>query len=291
MTTLYRLEELFPEQLQQRIAETPILVLPFGTIEWHSHHLPLGLDGIVAQALGERIASACGGVLAPVSYWGVGGVCYPFTLNFSASIIEPLLHAGFQQFAGMGFRVLVGFTGHFGLDQTVTLKRAALAAMQSSPAFVLPLTEYDLTTDAGYLGDHAGIGETSLLWAVRPDLVRLDAVPTEQSLDGVLGEDPRGKANPEFGEKLLSLISSRAAEVAVRFLRSTSSAERGEFIAATEAGLQVLDRTAQQRRVLPKNQVPPIVTPAYRAFCQALYRGDYRAAQEHAARKLADLSL
>ena len=56
--TLYRLEELFPHQLEARLADVPILVLPFGTIEWHSHHLPLGLDGLVAQRLGEAIAVA-----------------------------------------------------------------------------------------------------------------------------------------------------------------------------------------------------------------------------------------
>ena len=31
--------------------------------------------------------------------------------------------------------------------------------MSRSDSIVLPLTEYDLTTDLGYLGDHAGTGE------------------------------------------------------------------------------------------------------------------------------------
>ena len=54
--TLYRLETLFPDELQQRLETNPTLVLTFGTVEWHSHHLPLGLDGIVGAALGEQIA-------------------------------------------------------------------------------------------------------------------------------------------------------------------------------------------------------------------------------------------
>ena len=56
--------------------------------------------------------------------------------------------------------------------------------MERSPATILALTEYDLVTDT-YGGDHAGPGETSLLWALRPDLVRLDAIDSRSPLDGV----------------------------------------------------------------------------------------------------------
>jgi hypothetical protein len=37
--------------------------------------------------------------------------------------------------------------------------------------------------------------------------------------------------------------------------------------------------------------VPAVTTPAYVAYCQALFRGDYREAQQHAERKWADLSV
>ncbi len=286
--SVYRLEEMFPQELEARVAEAPILVLPFGTVEWHSHHLPVRLDGLVAQALGEAIAEASGGVLAPVSYWAAGGVPFPFTLRLTPQVIEPLLRAVFEQFASMGFRVVVGLTGHFGLDQTLILKRAALEAMRATSAAVLPLTEYDLTTDQGYDGDHAALGETSLLAALRPDLVRLDARPAGQPLEGIIGEDPRGKATPEFGARLKDLIATRGTQFARRLLAAPE--EREEFMAALEAGVRVLEQTAQQRRVLPKSQVPPVVTPAYRAYCQALFGGDYPAARRHAGRKLANLA-
>ncbi len=287
---LHRLEALFPAELQSRLAERPILVLPFGTIEWHSYHLPLGLDGLVAEALGARFAELSSAVLAPVSYWAVGGVPYPYTLNLPAAVIEPLLVAIFEQFAAMGFRVIVGFTGHFGLEQTLTLKRAALAVMGRSPVTILPLTEYDLTTDAGYTGDHAAVGETSLLWALRPDLVRLENLPPDQPPDGVLGPDPRGSASPEQGRVWFEAIASRTAEVAGRLLDATTPVERAAFIEALGAGVRVLEKTSAQRQLLPKAAVPSLLTPAYLAYCQAIYRGDYRAARTHAEKKLADLS-
>jgi creatinine amidohydrolase len=88
---LLRLETLFPVELERHLAVSPVLVLPYGTIEWHSHHLPVGLDGIVAQRMGEAMAEAMNAVLAPTGYWAVGGVPFPFTLNLPLDAIESLI--------------------------------------------------------------------------------------------------------------------------------------------------------------------------------------------------------
>jgi creatinine amidohydrolase len=267
-----------------------MLILPFGTIEWHSYHLPLGLDGIVAQALCTRIAEKTNAVLAPVCYWAAGGIPYPYTLNLAVDVIEPLLVMVLEKFAGMGFCVIVGFTGHFGLEQTLALKRAALTVMQRSSVTILPATEYDMTTDIGYKGDHAATGETSLMWTLRHDLVRLDNVPPESPLDGVLGTDPRGSASAEKGQYLFDAISTRTAEVAKRLLNDTSPIQRVDFIEALEAGVRTLEKIAQHRAILPKKDVPSVTTLAYLSYCQAIYQGDYRAAKGYVERKLADLS-
>src|SRR5271169_6078003 len=113
-------------------------------LEWHSHHLPLGLDGLVAADICGEIAEACDGVCGPVSYWGIGGVPYPYTLKLPIELVEPVLSGVFEQFGAMGFRVILAFAGHFGVDQTLALKRAAVDVMDRSPVTVLPLTEYDL---------------------------------------------------------------------------------------------------------------------------------------------------
>lgn len=139
-----RFETLFPAELEQHIASSPVVVLPFGTIEWHSHHLPVGLDGIVAQRMGERMAEAMHAVLAPTGFWAVGGVPFPFTLNLPLHPVESLLGTVIQQHGAMGFETVVVFTGHFGLEQTLATKRAALSAMQTSSVTVLPFTTYDL---------------------------------------------------------------------------------------------------------------------------------------------------
>lgn len=287
--SVHRLERLFPNEIRVRIAHTPILVIPLGTIEWHSHHLPLGLDGLVAAKVSEKIAERADAVLAPVSYWAVGGIPYPYTLNMPASIIEPVLEAVFEQFAAMGFRVIVAFTGHFGIEQTISVKRSALAVMRRSEAAILPVAEYDFTTDIGYNGDHAGIGETSLMWAVDSKLVRLGGVPAGTPLEGVIGEDPRGKASRDWGNKLMDTIAARAAEVAARLLHQNEERRRA-FMEALDAGVRALELTADQRQLLGRENVPPIATKSYKSYLEAMCRGDYLAAKEFAAQKLSDLS-
>src|SRR5712692_5392303 len=166
-----RLEECFPAEFEQRIASRPLIILPFGTVEWHSYHLPLGLDSLKAQALCEGIAERADAVLGPLTSWAVGGVPFPHTLRFDLDLIETLMVRVFEQMALLGFRVVLGLTGHYGLEQTLAVKRASLRVMRSSPITIWAAGDFEPVIDLGYRGDHAAKWETSLLWALRPDLI------------------------------------------------------------------------------------------------------------------------
>jgi creatinine amidohydrolase len=284
--TAYPLAELRPDEIERRLEARPVLVLPFGTIEWHSHHLPVGLDGLVAADIGMGIADECDAVLAPTSYWAVGGVPYPYTLTLPIEVVEPVLAAVFAQFGEMGFAVIVGFTGHFGLEQTLAIKRAAVDLMRRSPVTVVPLTAYDLVTDL-YAGDHAGVGETSMLLASRPDLVNLGAVAAGASLPGVIGEDPRGRADAGWGARVRAELVQRAGSV-VRRLAGASRFERRQYVEALAAGVSALDDLAQRRRAEPRSAVPPLATPSYLEHCRALWAADYDIAMQFANSKRRD---
>src|SRR5688500_9950512 len=65
-----RITHLHPRELVARRSEAAVAWLPLGTIEWHGHHLPLGFDGVKAEALCVRAASEVGGVVFPPQFYG-----------------------------------------------------------------------------------------------------------------------------------------------------------------------------------------------------------------------------
>lgn len=275
---IHRLEELDPARLEARLAEKPALVLALGTIEWHSHHLPLGLDLLKAQALAERAAERSDAVLAPPAWWAAGGVPQPFTLRLPAEVTEPPLTAVLQGLAAMGFRAIAIVNGHYGLENSIAVRRAALA---TTSATVVPLADYELLTDLGAAGDHAGVWETSLLMPVRPDLVRLGHTG---EVPGVIGDDPRGAASADLGEQGLDTAASRVAAALDRALQQP----RGPYAEALAAGLAALERLWELRRELPRDQVPPVQTPAWLSHLEAFRNGDWAAATAAAQSKWAN---
>lgn len=63
---MHELEMLTARELQQLVdAGGLAVVMPFGSLEHHGGHLPLGADAILADAVGTQVAQRLGVVLAP----------------------------------------------------------------------------------------------------------------------------------------------------------------------------------------------------------------------------------
>lgn len=285
--TVYRLHEMGPDEVERRLAMLPALILPIGTIEWHSYHLPLGLDGIKAESLATRVAEESGAFLAPVSWWAAGGVAFPYTLRLPTALIEAILREVFIQFATMGFRAIVALNGHYGLDNSLAVRRAAAACMRETSSTVLPVAEYEVLLRLGATGDHAGVWETSLLWAVRPDLVRLDDPDLPEDLPGVVGEDPRRRASRDLGEQGIEEVVGSVTKMISRALTQDSAARR-QLIDALDASIRPLEAILELRRNLPRSEVPPVATPAWLEHLRHFHGGQYNEATRHANRKRAD---
>lgn len=283
---LFRLAELHPRDLEQRIAERPALILPVGTVEWHGHHLPLGLDGIKAEAIAAEAARRSGAVLAPTCWLAADGVPQPFTLRLARAGVRDLLAEMLCQFAGMGFAVLVIANGHYGLQNSLAAREAALACSTATDAVALAIAEYEVLLDLGAEGDHAGVFETSFLAALRPDLVRLSAGDPAIPLPGVIGIDPRGRASAELGHAALARAATRIAAAIDRALgRDFDRAAYREAITTAVAALRALE---ELRSSTPRELVPPVRTPSWDAHLRALDAGDFAGARAHAERKLRD---
>ena len=61
-----------PGQLEQAGRRFPVVYVPFGLIEWHGRHLPLGNDALKAHAVLVKCAEEFGGVVYPPVWFHAG---------------------------------------------------------------------------------------------------------------------------------------------------------------------------------------------------------------------------
>ena len=244
-----RYERLRPSEIVSAREAHPVVYIPLGTLEWHGHHDPVGLDGLKAQALAIRCAEAGGGLVFPTLWFGENrdGHLLEMFPEFQDAVIRdmkldpaafapgymgrtiPAQVQGYQalllhilaEAASYGFKVIAFVAGHYPL-----LKQAEAANglfyYQCCRYLNLPdipvtwaFSDYELVTDL-YPGiqDHAGFWETSLLMALDPGLIDLDTLPKDESeLIGVLGTSrPVREANAEFGEEAVGAIVGRVVD-------------------------------------------------------------------------------
>jgi len=275
-----RYEELLPHEMEEIMAEAPIAYLPFGILEWHGPHLALGNDAVKAHEICLRVAEKAGGVVVPPTFWAVGGMPHPWTTKIDGDLVERLFYAIFEQMAHVGFRVVIAVTGHYGLEQCLTLKRAARGFMQRSGLIVFPAPEYEVACDRGYRGDHAAKWETSILWALRPELVDMSRLsrdltrPLSAFRDGIAGEDPRVHASRELGEEIVAVMVDRLAEVAGRLL-GIAPLDRSKFLEVLGKQVRFLEARAELRR-----RGREIALENYWRFLDLFWRGKYAEANE-----------
>jgi creatinine amidohydrolase len=186
-------EFLLPHEVDAAVAARAVAYLPLGSIEFHSAHLPIGLDGLTAHGVCVRAALRSGGIVLPPLFYGVGGghTAYPWTIMATSdSPIRDLLQQSFSRLGEFGVKVAVLFTGHFSDEQLDLIDGVADRWNASSHSLrVLPLSVDRAGTHIA--ADHAGIFETSLLSALWPDRVQLEQLP---ALHQAPSEDPGGDA-------------------------------------------------------------------------------------------------
>lgn len=235
--TQLRWELLNGEEVQQRLREQSLAILPIGALEAHGPHLPTGTDNLLAAAIAERVAERVGGVLLPLlpygQVWSLQD--FPGSLSVSAETLTRLLVELGLSLQRQGAALLAIINGHVGNGPA--LQAAARQLYQQKGPLTYVFTYPGLSEIApqvcssrplpgGYF--HADEIETSMALYVAPGVVRMDqAVPEEPQLPpdflyrpvpwseitrtGVLG-DPT-QATPEKGAALIEGIVERIVAV------------------------------------------------------------------------------
>ena len=84
---------------------------PLGALEWHGDHLPLGLDGLVAEAFCERLAEATGGILLPGTWQPMTTLPHAYSISIPAETVCAVWRGLLAELARVGARTICLVTG------------------------------------------------------------------------------------------------------------------------------------------------------------------------------------
>lgn len=220
-------EELLPEEFVQRMQEMPVAYLPLGTLEWHGPHMPLGADGIQSKELFVRVAEKVGGVVLPILFMGPDRVFHDHEKSFygmdintegalhtyyvqqlkgsaywlEKELFQDYLRSIFAQLSRAGVRIVVGH-GHG--PSIHAFQELTEEAEEKYGLRIFTAWTYAEDEKLKYQNDHAGANETSIVMAVRPDLVDFGQVKEDESnLIGIAGRHPVRDSSAAFGNEIL----------------------------------------------------------------------------------------
>lgn len=166
-----------------------VCVLPFGIIEKHGPHLPLGTDLLdVRFAVGNAVQQEYA-VVFPEYYFGqiFEAQQQPGTLAYSLSTQLTLLQETVKEMARNGCKKVVIVNGHGGNESLLPLfAQAQLATPRDYVVYLFGLPQRDVPgrpAQKTKTDMHAGETETSAMLIARPDLVHMDRATSESGAD------------------------------------------------------------------------------------------------------------
>jgi len=245
-------EELTAPDFVQAIHQSQgVCVLPFGIIEKHGPHLPLGTDLLdvrfaVLNAVQQEYA-----VVFPEYYFGqiFEAQQQPGTVAYSLSTQLTLLQETVKEMARNGCKKVLIVNGHGGNESLLPLfGQAQLATPRDYVVYVfgLPRENVPGRPKVKTAGNdmHAGESETSHMMVARPDLVRLDRADSESGADLNRLQLPENVYTgiwwyAKFPEHY-SGVGSAATKELGEFDQKTWSSQIAEAIKAIKADQQAL---------------------------------------------------
>lgn len=188
--------ELTWPEAQAKVASGGPVFLPLGATEQHGHHMALNVDVVLPTAVAEGVARAVGGLVVPAIPYGNrsqprtgGGPAFPGTLNLSAHTFSLVVRDVIVELHRQGVRRIVVLNGHYeniwpGVEG-IELALDQIGRDKVSDLTILRMDHWDFASQetiarmfpAGHPGielEHASVIETSMMLALRPELVDLD---------------------------------------------------------------------------------------------------------------------
>ena len=192
------LGELSWPEAEARIASGAPVFLPVGATEQHGRHMPLNVDVVIPTAIAERAARRVGGLVVPTIPYGNrsqprsgGGRQFSGTLNLAAHTFSLVVRDVLMELFRQKARKIVVINGHYEniwpAVEGIELALDAIGRDRCDGLNILRIDHWELIRPEtlarvfpdGYPGielEHASVIETSMMLALRPELVDLGKV-------------------------------------------------------------------------------------------------------------------
>ncbi|MBI2000228.1 MAG: creatininase family protein [candidate division NC10 bacterium] len=218
------------------------LLLPFGAVEQHGPHLPLGTDLFYAEHLCAAVAERIHGLVAPPLPYGVCRTMrnFPGTISLAPATLGAVVREVVAEYIRHGGRKFALITGHAEPAQMEAMREAVLPLVNADTGLVvMTIGPYDFLDPIRREADlvskdgHAGSIETSEMLVVAEQMVRMDRLPkvTRPRLSrfrvlanpeteypaGVRGDT--SKVSRELGERAIRHVVSEIATLLERIER------------------------------------------------------------------------
>lgn len=182
-------EELTAEQFREAVAKSQgTCLLPFGILEKHGPHLPLGTDLLNVRYVAEHAVLQEYAVIFPEYYIGQISEARhePGTMAYDAELQMKVLQATTDEMARNGCKKVIIVNGHGGNENL--LPYFAQTQLDSTHDYVVYIQwGHEATKKAGGEKEgpdwHAGESETSNVLVTHPNLVHMDRAKEESGAD------------------------------------------------------------------------------------------------------------
>lgn len=167
--------------VSRRLAEGAVVLVPIGAAaKEHGHHLPMGTDAMQARALAERVAERLPVLVAPVIGFGYYPVFagYPGSQHLRAETFVALLDDLLGGLIAQGARRIALLNTGVSTEGPITIATDRLYARTGVRILTADIRALGRGADEAMkqrAGGHADERETSVMLALRPDLVDMSA--------------------------------------------------------------------------------------------------------------------
>ena len=229
-----QIEDITMEDYKKALKKSKTLIVPYGTVEEHGRHLPLSTDTLIIVEILKLLQKKRKVLIAPPIHYGVctSTSQHPGTIEITPETLRRITLDIVRSAYRKGIRNFILISGHGGgLHMSAIKEVAEVLVNELKRVKIAVLTPYDsLWKELSELADtendsHAGEMETSMVLALRPELVKgrskeeYPKFPKPLVVKDKLKYWPGGvwgnpkKASVEKGDKAVKLILKKLVDV------------------------------------------------------------------------------